>query len=68
MKDVVGSIIEVGATVALARRSGNSAEMVIRKVITLEDKGYSQSVQVEAPSGRKGWTSPKNLVVISKGT
>lgn len=64
MKDVVGNDICIGDTVALARRSGNSAEMVIRKVVDLEDKGYSKSVKVEAPSGRSGWTSPNNLVVL----
>ena len=64
MDDVCGNEICIGDTVALARRSGNSAEVVIRKVIDLDDKGYSKSVKVEAPSGRSGWTSPSSMVVV----
>lgn len=64
MDDVCGNEICVGDTVAMARRDGNSAEMVIREVIELEDKGYSKSVKVKAPSGRSGWTSPCRLVVL----
>jgi len=66
MKDAVGNEICLGDTVAFARRSGNSAEMVIRKVVDLEDKGYSKAVKVETPSGRTGWTGPSNMVVLGK--
>lgn len=59
-KDVCDNVIRKGATVALAKRSGNSAEMVIRKVLEVE----GNQVKVEAPSGRSGWTYSKNLVVI----
>lgn len=59
-KDICCNEICVGDTVALAKRDGNSAKMVIRKVLEIE----GNNVKLGTPSGRSGWSWAENMVVI----
>lgn len=67
IKDIQGTEIKVGDTIALATRVGNSAELKIRLVKGFKKADYSwnMDVQVENPeTGRCAWANPRKMLVV----
>ena len=66
MKDVVGREIQVGDTVALATRVGNSAELKLREVLGFKVERFNREfAKVKNPeTGRTSWASVSNMLVV----
>lgn len=64
-KDVLGNIIKEGDMVVLAIRSGNSAELVVRKIVGFDEKGYA--ITVNPKTGFKGrGANTSNMAVVDE--
>lgn len=68
-KDILGNKTQVGDTVALASRVGNSAEMKVRVILEIGDKLYYNSPEVKVvnpDTGRTAYPSATNMINITR--
>jgi hypothetical protein len=67
--DIVGKEVNVGDTVALATRVGNSAELRVREIIDFKTEGRMNFhlARVRNPyTGRTAWVNAQSVVLLER--